>query len=225
MKKRVYSMALAIMMVLSVLAFCSRNQETAYADDSALTVNFKYLREDGIYDRDHYNMYVWSDNQGGRYIFFDENGMATITFESMPNEIGFFVKDVEASKISSADGKGGIVKDTGVDRKVAVAGMTEKTLEIVLQAGVEEYQVNAGVELETPGAQEETTQGNSSVEDETAAPIAGIDYEEVTSHDPKADYSAKKSTVVIVDVVLVLALAAGSFLIFSRQKNPIAGLK
>lgn len=212
MKKRIKSIIMAAVMLFTVLSVCGADVKTAYAEGD-IKVTFHYSNPEGIYDSEHYSLGIWTDVQGGiQYLFFDATGTATVTLVGNPTEIGFFVKNVQESIKASANGGSGIIKDTGEDRTINLTQIASNNIEVKLTAGVSEFTATAA--SSTPSADENST-GGSEVSSETVT--------QMTSDDPKADYSPSSATIVVVDLIIIVGVAVLSYQIYSRQKNPITG--
>lgn len=212
MTKRIKSIIMAVMMLATVLAVSGSDVKDVYAEGD-ITVTFHYNRADGVYDSQHYSLGIWTDVQGGiQYLFFDASGTTSVTLVGNPTELGFFVKDVEASKKASAEGGSGIVKDTGADRYIDLKGVEGNSLVITLTEGQAEV---------------ETYEGSSSELEKVTVPPASEnegDFETVTqmtSDDPKADYTPASATIIVVDLIIIVGVAVLSYVIYSKQKNPI----
>lgn len=234
MNKRIKSIMIAAMMLLGIFAFC--DMETAVYAEGDITVTFHYSRQDGLYSSKYYSMCVWTDVQGGnQYLFFDPNtGTATVTLVGNPSSIGFYVKDVKASETASAEGKNGIVKDTGKDRVIDLSNFDGNTLDVYLVADVAEF--TTSMDPDAPAATEPSASEEPVGGEEPEAPTSSQGgslnvpgnmegVTQMTSDDPKADYSPSTGAIVIVDLLIIVAIALLSYQIYSRQKNPITGGK
>lgn len=108
--------------------------ERVVYDDTVIHVY--YERKDLMYDSETCSLAFWNEaDKSIKYYFFDENGRIDITVPEGMEQAGFFVKDVQGSRTSSASGNGGIIKFVD-DTPVTVGGKKGNTLNIHIEEGV-----------------------------------------------------------------------------------------
>ena len=76
MKKRIFAIVMAVIMVMSLVA----SAVPALAADDDITIRLHYSREDGIYEG--WNVWFWpKGSDGSAHKFTEENGEMITTFK------------------------------------------------------------------------------------------------------------------------------------------------
>ena len=83
MKKRVQVWMMALLMLLSTVAFSLLNAESVKADETGLTVKLHYQRNDDAYA--DWDVWAWLDsNDGAAYAFTETGDKGAIATISVP---------------------------------------------------------------------------------------------------------------------------------------------
>ena len=136
MKKRIFTLLLALVMVASLVA----GAIPALAAEGGVTVRLHYHREDGNYEG--WEMWFW-DPAGNSpleppYQFVEENGemISTIEVKTGTMQIGFIVRlgNWEA-------------KDIDADQFIDITGILSGTVDVYVESGVEGYKLVEGPDV------------------------------------------------------------------------------
>lgn len=134
MKKRVQVWMMALLMLLSTVAFSLLNAESVKADETGLTVKLHYLRSDAAYD--DWDVWAWPKDANGAAYAFAETGdkgkIATISVPAGTTELGFIVR-------KGGDSWAG--KEVGGDRFADLSAYTSGVVNIYVTADVKAFEV------------------------------------------------------------------------------------
>ena len=125
MKKRIVSLALAVMMLLGIAS----GPISALAADG-VTIKLHYNRPDGVYD--DWDVWFWpADGSGAGYAFAEEDGdmVATYNVPSGVNSVGFIVRQGDWA-----------AKDWEADQFIDVSEVTSGTVHVYVESGKEGYE-------------------------------------------------------------------------------------
>ena len=124
MKKRIVSLALAVMMLLGIAS----GPISALAAEG-VTIKLHYNRPDGVYD--DWDVWFWpADGSGAGYAFAEEDGdmVATYNVPSGVNSVGFIVRQGDWA-----------AKDWGADQFIDVSEVTSGVVHIYVESGKEGF--------------------------------------------------------------------------------------
>ena len=133
MMKRMFALALALMLVLGMLSIA------ASAAEDGVTVKLHYHRPDGVYD--DWSVWFWNLGEEGTDIpFADENGERVATYSVKPGvtSVGFIVKL-----------PGWAAKDVAEDQFIDIAAYVSGTVHVYVESGVKGYQLELGDDVKT----------------------------------------------------------------------------
>lgn len=212
MKNIIKKIGIAIFaMMLVVGGMVVGNEQKAFADGENFTVIFHYEREDANYA--NFKITAWTPNvQGSAADFTVTDSGATYTYNCVKEQelVSFIIQSNETP-------------NTEIDknREFDISGIEGDTVHIYVKANVEEFTISTVEQTTTetsvqPTASTETT-GTETTGTETTDETT---VKKVVADDPNADYSVGLVKVVIIDVIGLAAIAAGSYAIFSREKKP-----
>lgn len=136
MKKRVQVWMMALLMLLSTVAFSFSNAESFKADETGLTVKLHYQRNDDNYT--DWDVWAWPEGGNGAAYAFTETGdkgaIATISVPAGTTKLGFIVRQ-------GGDSWAG--KDWDTDRFADLSAYTSGVVNIYVTTGVEAFEVKA----------------------------------------------------------------------------------
>ena len=136
MKKRVQVWMMALLMLLSTVAFSLSNAESFKADETGLTVKLHYQRNDDNYT--DWDVWAWPEGGNGAAYAFTETGdkgaIATISVPAGTTKLGFIVRQ-------GGDSWAG--KDWDTDRFADLSAYTSGVVNIYVTTGVEAFEVKA----------------------------------------------------------------------------------
>lgn len=125
MKKRIVSLALAAVMLLSL---CAGLTPKAFAANG-VTIKLHYERSDGNYAG--WDVWFWPDggNGGSAYSFAEENGEMVATYQAEPGvvKVGYIVR---------YGGDAWSAKDIPEDQFIDIAGVVSGTIHLYVKSGV-----------------------------------------------------------------------------------------
>ena len=133
MLKRVFAMALALLLVLGNFAV------PAAAAEDGVTIKLHYNRPDGVYD--DWSVWFWNLGEEGVDIpFADENGERVATYAVKPGvtSVGFIVKL-----------PGWAAKDVNEDQFIDIAAYVSGTVHVYVESGVKGYKLELGDDVKT----------------------------------------------------------------------------
>ena len=132
MKKRVQVWMMALLMLLSTVAFSLLNAESVKADETGLTVKLHYQRNDDAYA--DWDVWAWPDsNDGAAYAFTetgDKGAIATISVPAGTKKLGFLVRKPDWS-----------AKDWDKDRFIDLSKYTSGVVNVYVTTGVDAFEV------------------------------------------------------------------------------------
>lgn len=227
MRNRIKVLLLASILLIATIGTMKISSANVFADEM-ITVRFHYTRDDSAYD--NWTMWVWNNNDAsGKGYDFTVSGSEAIAEYSCPvgtEKVGFIVK-----------GKKNWDKDVKDDRFVEVKNMTAgSVVDIFVKTGTSEFTSEVASNTTAPTVADttvaETTAEARTQEEATTASdvsVAAVDGEaadetEETSTTVKEtttsskDNSVSTQSIIVVDVIALLVIGLGSFLILGKKK-------
>ncbi|MDY6328709.1 MAG: pullulanase-associated domain-containing protein [Lachnospiraceae bacterium] len=230
--KKIILMAAAFAVVVGMTFI---NNNVAYADN-AKTVNIHYHRDDANYSG--YTIAVWDEYTQGTDYELKANGNEGV--------VSYTCSSAEATVVTFVvKPKDGSDAEYGKNRTVDISEVTGDSIDVYVKSGVDNFSTKGfdelgGIEVTTQestsqAAQttEATTQESTTANEETtageettvAADTAVANNEtqpanNATVSDAKnKDYSVGTGTVIIVDIVSIIVLGVGSYLICNKKQQ------
>ena len=136
MKKRVFALLIAMVMVITTIATALGNPNSYLADE--LTLKLHYNRADGNYT--DWSVWFWEEGGEGKdYPFAEENGdmVATYTVPAGATSIGYIVRTPDWGK------------DIGEDQFIDVAAYVSGTIHVYVESGVKGETIELGSDVVT----------------------------------------------------------------------------
>ena len=233
--ERVKKIILMAATFVAVMGMTFINNKIVYADTNK-TLTFHYYRTDGNYDR--YVFAIWDEYSEGKDYELKVNGneaVVSYTCSSSETEnVNFYVKPKDNAEA-----------DYTKNRAINISEVTANNVDVYVKSGEEKISTKGfdelgGIEVTTQestsqAAQttEATTQESTTANEETtadeettvAADTAVANNEtqpanNATVSDAKnKDYSVGTGTVIIVDIVSIIVLGVGSYLICNKKQQ------
>ena len=136
MKKRVFALLIAMVMVITTIATALGNPNSYLADE--LTLKLHYNRPDGDYAA--WSVWFWEEGGEGKdYPFAEENGdmVATYTVPAGATSIGYIVRTQDWGK------------DIAEDQFIDVAAYVSGTIHVYVESGVKGEKIELGSDVVT----------------------------------------------------------------------------
>lgn len=194
-------------MIFTCGIFVAGKSQNVLADVTELTVNFHYTRSDANYSGYTIKAYSATDSEGKSGEFVVNGNEAVFTYT--------FARDTEVDEqvnvlIRSEGGAGALEIDSNVD----ITGVTGNVVDVAIDGDAK----TVGI-MEASPAEPDNNENVEPVSDSTGEQATAVSYE---PDDPNADYSVGTIKVIIIDVIALALIGGISFVIFSREKKPVA---
>lgn len=194
-------------MIFTCGIFVAGKSQNVLADVTELTVNFHYTRSDANYSGYTIKAYSATDSEGKSGEFVVNGNEAVFTYT--------FARDTEVDEqvnvlIRSEGGAGALEIDSSVD----ITGVTGNVVDVAIDGDAK----TVGI-MEASPAEPDNNENVEPVSDSAGEQATAVSYE---PDDPNADYSVGTIKVIIIDVIALALIGGISFVIFSREKKPVA---
>lgn len=208
-------------MILVSGIFVAGKSQNVLADVAEFTVNFHYTRSDANYSGYTIKAYSASDSEGksGEFVVNGKEAVFTYTF-ARDTEV-----DEQVNVLIRTEGGAGALE---IDSSVNITGVTSNVIDVAIDGDAKTVGIMEASPAEPDSSENAEPVGNSTGEQaENAEPVgnstgeqaAAVSYE---ADDPNADYSVGTIKVIIIDVVALALIGGISFVVFGKEKKPVA---